>query len=134
MLTIGRRAILTVMFLLIFCGTAVATENEKHTTEIFAFGLNGYLVFLEISDVGDYRPSRMLGGIGMATGALTLALKGYDDDLFSGLLTAVAVTDIVLGLTIVIRARSIDKRGLSLHPVIKGTPSGPAAGLMLRFG
>jgi hypothetical protein len=124
---------LLVLFALLAAGTAQAQERDRSTGEIVALGLNGYLVFLEISEIGDSRPSRWLGRIGAATGIVTLGLKSYDGGLFSGLLTTAAIADTALGLSIVIRAERGGGRKLTLGPVVRPTPDGPAAGFALRF-
>jgi hypothetical protein len=125
--------LLLLSFLAASTGVEASPEGPS-TTEIVALGINSYLVFLEISELGDSRPSKLLGGIGMAAGALTLALKSYDGSFFSGLLTTAAAVDIALGLTIVIRADRLKNRRLILRPEFRLTPKGPAAGIALRFG
>jgi hypothetical protein len=124
---------LATILLLLATTPALATvetvDNTLGTGEVMAFGLNTYLVYLEISELTADTPSWVLGTAGLVVGASTLALKDYDGTVFSSFQTTMASANLLMGAYLVYQARRADESALSLRPII-----GPRrVGLSLDF-
>ena len=108
---------------------ADTVDDTLTTNEVMAFGINTYLVFLEISEFTAQPPRLLLAAAGGLTGAATLAFKDYDGSLFSAFLTGMAAADLVLGGVLVVQNRRLR---VSLAPLLRPVPGGElGSGLQL---
>jgi hypothetical protein len=109
---------------------ADTVDDTLTTNEVMAFGLNTYLVFLEISELTAQRPRLLLAAAGALTGAATLVAKDYDGSLFSAFLTGMAAADLLLGSVLIVQNRRLR---VTLAPTLQPAPGGGwgRAGLQL---
>ena len=116
-------AVFAVLVLLFVPRLACAdtVDDTLTTNEVMAFGINTYLVFLEVSELTAQPPRLLLAAAGGLTGAATLAFKDYDGSLFSAFLTGMAAADLVLGGVLVVQNRRLR---VALAPVLEPAPGG----------
>ena len=107
---------------------ADTVDDTLTTNEVMAFGLNTYLVFLEISELTAAPPRLVLATAGALVGAVTLAAKDYDGSLFSAFLTGMAAADLSLAGILIVRNR---RARVALTPILELAPGGGRAGLAL---
>ncbi len=128
----------TILILLLIAAVpALATvetvDETLGTGEVMGFGLNTYIVYLEISELLDDTPSWVLGTTGIVVGAATLALKDYDGTVFSSFQTVMATTDLLMGGFLVMRANRGDKHALRIRPHLQLVEGQAAWGCALSF-
>ncbi len=113
--------------------TVETVEDSPGTGEVMAFGLNTYLVYLEISELTADTPSWMLATAGMVVGAATLALKDYDGTLFSSFQTGMASADLLMGGFLILKADRQAEHALRIHPHVRLVDGQAAWGCALRI-
>lgn len=129
-----RHAIAILCLLLATSALAAETVEETlGTGEVMAFGLNTYIVYLEISDLAADPPSWVLGASGVVVGGMTLLLKDYDGTLFGHFFTGIAAADLVMGGILMHRAGKADGNPLGLRPVLRQVDGRCAPGIGLGF-
>ncbi len=112
---------------------AETVDETLGTGEVMAFGLNTYIVYLEISELLDDTPSWVLGTAGLVVGGTTLALKDYDGTVFSSFQTIMAATDLLMGGFLVMRANRGDEHALRIRPHLQLVEGQAAWGCALSF-
>ncbi len=113
------------------CMAAETVDESLPTGEVMAFGLNTYLVYLEISELTASDPSWILGASGAVVGGATLLLKDYDGTLFGHFLTGVAAADLLMGGYLYRKGRRAE--GLSVVPLILESHGEKSVGLCFRL-
>lgn len=120
-----------VLFAAVSARAAETVDESLGTGEVMAFGLNTYLVYLEISELAEDRPNWVLATSGIVVGAATLALKDYDGTLFGDLFTGIAASDLLLGGILLYRNRRVEP--VAFGPIILATQSSTRLGMGLSF-
>lgn len=126
----ARLGLLLVLLALALPAAAAETVDETlGTGEVMAFGVNTYLVYLELSELTADDPSWVLAATGLLAGGLTLALKDYDGTLFGDFFTGIAAVDLLLGAWLLRAPR------MKVAPIVAPRPrdAGLSLGISLAF-
>lgn len=123
--------ILTLLLATPALATVETVDETLGTGEVMAFGLNTYLVYLEISELPADDPSWVLGTAGLVVGAATLALKDYDGTVFSSFQTTMASANLLMGAYVLYQARRDREPTLTLRPILQ--PRSIGLSLNYRF-
>ena len=118
-----------------FAEVVETVDETLGTGEVMAFGLNTYLVFLEISELTEDAPSWVLGASGLVVSAATLALKDYDGTLFSAFQTGMASANLLMGGYLVLKADHAGRHAFRIRPHVQSVEGCTAWGcaLSVRF-